>query len=42
MTIIGPDDGLKVDEFRASVAKVVDERFGDKWGDYYEVIRGIE
>jgi TRAP-type C4-dicarboxylate transport system substrate-binding protein len=42
MTIIGPEDGLKVDEFRASVAKVVDERFGDKWGDYYEVIRGIE
>lgn len=42
MTIIGPDDGLKVDEFRASVEKVVDNRFGDKWGEYYEVIRGIE
>jgi TRAP-type C4-dicarboxylate transport system substrate-binding protein len=42
MTIIGPDDGLKVEEFRASVAQVVDERFGDKWGDYYEVIRGLE
>jgi TRAP-type C4-dicarboxylate transport system substrate-binding protein len=42
MTIIGPEQGLQVDAFRASVEKVVDDRFGDKWGEYYEVIRGIE
>jgi tripartite ATP-independent transporter DctP family solute receptor len=42
MTIIGPEQGLQVDAFRASVEKIVDDRFGDKWGEYYEVIRGIE
>ena len=42
MTIIGPEQGLKVDEFRASVEKVVNERFGAKWGTYYEKIRSIK
>ncbi len=42
MTVIGPDEGLDVDAFRASVSQVVDERFGDKWGKYYEMIRNIK
>ena len=42
MTIIGPEQGLKVDEFRASVNKVVDERFGAKWGAYYDQIKAIK
>ncbi len=42
MTIIGPEQGLKIDEFRASVGKVVEERFGDKWGSYYDKIRAME
>jgi tripartite ATP-independent transporter DctP family solute receptor len=41
MTVIGPEDGLKLDEFRASVAKLVDERFGEKYGALYEKIRAI-
>ncbi len=42
MTVIGPEQGLDIDAFRASVKKVVDERFGDKWGAYYEQIRAIK
>jgi hypothetical protein len=42
MTIITAADGLKVDEFRSSVSKVVDERFGDAWGKYYEMIHAIK
>ena len=42
MTIIGPEQGLKVDEFRASVNKVVQQRFGTKWGAYYEQIKAIK
>jgi tripartite ATP-independent transporter DctP family solute receptor len=41
MTVIGPEDGLKVDEFRASVEKLVQERFGAKYGSLYEKIRAI-
>ncbi len=44
MTIITASDGLKVDEFRSSVSKVVEERFGgDAWGGkYYEMIHAIK
>lgn len=42
MTVIGAAEGLKVDEFRASVNKVVNERFGAKWGVYYEQIAKIK
>ncbi|MCF7944873.1 MAG: TRAP transporter substrate-binding protein [Spirochaetia bacterium] len=42
MTVIGPEDGLQIDEFRASVKEVVEKRFGDKWGSYYNQIRSIE
>lgn len=41
MTVIGPEEGLKLDEFRASVSKLVDERFGEKYGALYEKIRAI-
>ena len=41
MTVIGPEDGLDVEAFRASVSKVVDERFGEKYGALYEKIRAI-
>jgi tripartite ATP-independent transporter DctP family solute receptor len=42
MTIITAADGLKIDEFRASVSKVVNERFGKAWGKYYEMIQAIK
>ena len=42
MTIITAADGLKVDEFRASVSKVVNDRFGANWGKYYEMINAIK
>lgn len=42
MTVITAADGLKVDEFRASVSKVVNERFGQTWGKYYEMIHAIK
>lgn len=42
MKIITAADGLKVDEFRASVSKVVNERFGATWGKYYEMINAIK
>lgn len=42
MKIITKADGLKVDEFRTSVNKVVNERFGKAWGKYYEMINAIK
>lgn len=42
MTVIGVKEGLKLDEFRASVNKVVQDRFGAKWGDFYKRIAAIE
>ena len=42
MTIIGVAEGLKIDEFRASVKRVVDARFGAKWGKYYAQIEAIK
>ncbi|MDD3424651.1 TRAP transporter substrate-binding protein [Sphaerochaeta sp.] len=42
MTIITKADGLKVDEFRASVSKVVNDRFGAAWGKYYEMIAAVK
>ena len=39
MKIITKADGLKVDEFRSSVNKVVNDRFGKTWGKYYEMIQ---
>lgn len=42
MTVITAADGLKVDEFRASVNKLVKERFGATWGRYYDMIAAIK
>ncbi len=42
MTVIGPAEGLKVEEFRASVSAVVAKRFGGKWGKYYDQIKKIK
>lgn len=41
MTVIGPEDGLDIEAFRASVSTLVDQRFGEKYGDLYEKIRAI-
>ena len=41
MTVIGPEEGLDIEAFRASVGKVVDERFGEKFGSLYEKIKAI-
>lgn len=41
MTIITAADGLKVDEFRSAVKKVVDQRFGKEWGRYYDMINAL-
>lgn len=41
MTVIGPEEGLKIDEFRASVQKLVDARFGEKYGALYKKIKAI-
>lgn len=42
MTVIGPDDGLKTDAFRAGVKKLVDERFSDKYGELYKQIDAVK
>jgi len=41
MTVIGPEDGLDVEAFQASVSKLVEERFGEKYGALYEKIKAI-
>ncbi|SNY93468.1 tripartite ATP-independent transporter solute receptor, DctP family [Cohaesibacter sp. ES.047] len=42
MTVIGPDEGLDIEAFRASVKALVQERFGEKYGDLYEKIAAIK
>ncbi|HWR11737.1 MAG TPA: TRAP transporter substrate-binding protein [Rectinemataceae bacterium] len=42
MKVIGVAEGLKIDEFRASVNAVVTKRFGAKWGKYYDQIAAIK
>lgn len=41
MTVIGPAEGLKIEAFRASVGKLVQERFGAKFGDLYKQIAAL-
>ncbi len=41
MTVIGPDNGLKLDAFKASVNKLVNEKFAAKYGDLYKEIAAI-
>lgn len=38
MVVIGSADGLDLAAFRARTAKLVRERFGSKWGEYYRLI----
>ena len=42
MTVIGPDNGLKLDVYKAAVGKVVQEKFGAKFGDLYKEIAAIK
>jgi tripartite ATP-independent transporter DctP family solute receptor len=42
MKIIGPKEGLEREAFRASTRKLVDERFGPKWKEYYRLIDDIK
>ena len=42
MNVIGPTNGLKLDVFKASVNKLVDAKFGTKFGDLYKEISAIK
>ena len=42
MTVIGPENGLKLDAFKASVGKLVNEKFAAKYGDLYKEIAAIK
>jgi len=42
MTVIGPDNGLKLDAFRASVGKLVNDRFAAKYGELYKEIAAVK
>ncbi|MCA0961979.1 TRAP transporter substrate-binding protein [Salipiger bermudensis] len=41
MTVIGAEDGLDLEAFRASVGALVDERFGGEYGDLYAKIAAV-
>ncbi|WP_172327949.1 TRAP transporter substrate-binding protein [Mangrovicoccus sp. HB161399] len=41
MTVIGEEDGLDIGAFRASVGKLVSDRFGDDYGDLYAKIAAV-
>ncbi len=41
MTVVGPAEGLQLDKFKASVGKLVHEKFDDKYGDLYKEIAAI-
>ena len=42
MTVIGTDNGLKLDAFKASVKKAIDAKFAAKYGDLYKEIAAIK
>jgi len=42
MTVIDEKAGLQKEAFRLSVQKVVNDRFGTKWGSYYKQIADIK
>jgi hypothetical protein len=42
MTVIGPAEGLKLDAFKGSVNKLVDAKFGAKYGDLYKEIAAVK
>lgn len=41
MKVVGPDEGLQLDAFRKSVKDLVNEKFGEKYGDLYKQIAEI-
>ncbi len=41
MTVIGPENGLKLDSFKASVGKLVAEKFSARYGDLYKDIAAV-
>ena len=42
MTVIGPNEGLDLAAFKASVGKVVNAKFGAKYGDLYKAIDAVK
>lgn len=42
MTVIGIQNGLKLDAFKTSVNKVVQDKFGAKFGDLYKEIAAVK
>lgn len=42
MTVIGPENGLKLDAFKKKVSDEIDKRFGDKYGKLYQEIRAVK
>jgi TRAP-type C4-dicarboxylate transport system substrate-binding protein len=41
MNVIGPDNGLNLDAYKASVSKVMQQTFGAKFRELYEEIDAI-
>jgi len=41
MTVITAAEGLDVEAFRTRTKKIIDERFGAKWGEYYKLISAL-
>lgn len=41
MKVVGPAEGLKLDAFKASVNKVVQDKFASKFGDLYKEIAAV-
>lgn len=41
MTVLGAGEGLKLDVFRANVGKLVQQRFGSKFGDLYKQVAAL-
>jgi TRAP-type C4-dicarboxylate transport system substrate-binding protein len=42
MNVIGTAEGLKLDAFKASVNKVIQDKFGAKYGDLYKEIAAVK
>lgn len=42
MTVIGQDEGLQLDSFKAAAKKLVDEKFAGKYGQLYKQIGAIQ
>ena len=42
MTVIGPEQGLKLDLFRASVGKLVEQKFAAKYAELYKAVAAVK